>query len=132
MIDSVGSVCIFVQDQDRAKAFYTQALGFEVRGDDPLYPGASARWLAVAPPGASTEVVLYLMDDAWAHYRSVMGQTQAITFRVRDMMALAADLEAKGVPFLQEPTREPWGTYAIIQDSEGNRLLLVEPAGPGS
>ena len=47
MIDRVSTVCLFVSDQERAKAFYTEILGFELRTDAPLYPGASARWIAV-------------------------------------------------------------------------------------
>ena len=37
------------------------------------------------------------------------------------------DLKAKGVTFTQEPDPQPWGTYAMIRDSEGNQLILVEP-----
>ncbi len=127
MIDRVATICIFVRDQDRAKDFYTKALGFELRTDQPLFPGSAARWLAVAPKGAATEVILYLLDKNWQHYQSVLGQSQAITFNVTDMNAVHADLIAKGVTFIQEPDPQPWGTYAMIQDSEGNRLLLVEP-----
>jgi catechol 2,3-dioxygenase-like lactoylglutathione lyase family enzyme len=127
MIDRVGTVCVFVADQDRAKAFYTETLGFELRTDAPLYPGASNRWIAVAPAGAATEVILYLPDENWEHYRQVVGQSQALTFTVSDMDGLAAALRAKGVQFAQEPERQPWGHYAIILDSEGNRLILSEP-----
>jgi lactoylglutathione lyase len=126
MIDRVGTVSLFVSDQERAKAFYTDVLGFELRADAPLFPGSTARWIAVAPSGAETEVILYLPDDNWAHYRHVVGQSQALTLNVADMHALYADLKAKGVVFVQEPDRQPWGTFAIVQDSEGNRLLLVE------
>jgi predicted enzyme related to lactoylglutathione lyase len=49
-----------------------------------------------------------------------------LTFNVRDMSALVADLKAKGVVFTQEPDPQPWGTYAMIRDSEGNQLILVE------
>jgi predicted enzyme related to lactoylglutathione lyase len=127
MINEVGTVCVFVSDQDRAKAFYTNTLGFELRTDAPLYPGASSRWVAVAPKGAKTEVILYLPDENWEHYRQVVGQSQALTFNVTDMNALHAELKAKGVTFVQEPEQQPWGNYAIIQDSEGNRLILSEP-----
>ena len=58
MINCVGTISIVVSDQDRAKAFYTNALGFELRTDAPLYPGSTARWLAVAPEGAATEIIL--------------------------------------------------------------------------
>jgi lactoylglutathione lyase len=126
MIDRVSTVSIFVGDQDRAKDFYTRVLGFELRTDTPLFPGATARWLAVAPEGATTEVILYLPDENWEHYQQVVGKSQALTFNVRDMAALHADLKAKGVTFVQEPDVQPWGTYATIQDSEGNNLILVE------
>ena len=127
MIDRVGSVSVFVSDQDRAKEFYTNVLGFELREDAPLYPGATARWLAVAPKGAQTEVTLYLPDENWEHYRQVVGKSQALTFNVTDMKALHSNLKAKGVKFVQEPDVQPWGTFATIEDSEGNHLILVEP-----
>ena len=126
MIDRVGNVSLFVSDQDRAKEFYTKMLGFELRQDAPLYPGASSRWVSVAPPGAQTEVVLYLPDENWEHYKQVVGKSQALTFNVTDMNALHADLKAKGVKFTQEPDMQPWGNYAMIEDSEGNQLILVE------
>jgi len=125
-INRVGTICVFVNDQDRAKDFYTRVLGMELRADDPLYPGATARWLAVAPKGAETAINLYLPDENWEHYKQVMGKSQALTIDVTDMAALHASLKAKGVIFVQEPDVQPWGTSAIIQDSEGNRLILVE------
>src|SRR5689334_11268862 len=126
MINQIGTVCIFVSDQDRAKDFYTNVLGFELHSDEPIYPGAANRWLSVAPKGAATEVILYLPDENWQHYKQVVGQSQAVTFNVTDMDALYSDLKSKGVKFAQEPDKQPWGTYATIEDSEGNRLILVE------
>lgn len=126
MIDYISTVSIYVSDQERAKEFYTKMLGFELRRDEPLYPGATARWVAVAPPGAKTEAILYLPDENWEHYRQVVGKSQSVTFNVTDMTALHADLKAKGITFVQEPDVQPWGTYAMIEDSEGDRLILVE------
>ncbi|MBI5304949.1 MAG: VOC family protein [Chloroflexi bacterium] len=127
MIDRVSTVSVFVNDQDRAKEFYTKVLGFELRKDAPLYPGATARWVAVAPKGAATEVILYLPDQNWEHYKQVVGKSQALTFGVTNMKKLHAELKAKGVSFVQEPDQQPWGTYAIIADSEGNHLILSGP-----
>ena len=123
MIDAVATICIFVSDQDRAKAFYTEKLGFELREDAPMGP---SRWIAVAPAGARTEVILYKMDENWEHYRQVMGKSQAITFNVTDMAATHADLKAKGVRIAQEPDIQPWGTFMMILDEDDNGLLLVE------
>ncbi len=123
MIDAVATVCIFVNDQEKAKAFYTEKLGFELRQDSPM---GESRWIAVAPSGAHTEVILYKPDANWEHYRQVVGKSQALTFNVTDMAALYADLKAKGVRITQEPDSQPWGTFMMIQDEENNSLILVE------
>lgn len=128
MITHVGTVSLFVADQERAKKFYTEILGFELRKDAPLYPGATARWIDVAPKGAQTGIILYLPDENWTHYQQVVGKSQALTFTVTDLAATHAELVAKGVTFVQEPAIEPWGSYAILQDSEGNMLILSDGA----
>ena len=126
MITHIGTVSVFVSDQDRAKEFYTNKLGLELRRDEPLYPGATARWVEVAPKGAATEIVLDLPDENWEHYKGTVGKSQALTLIVTDIQAVYADLKGKGVVFVQEPETQPWGTYAMIEDSEGNHLILVE------
>ena len=125
-INRIGTVSLFVADQDRARDFYTRVLGFELRADEPLFPGAPSRWVAVAPRGADTELILYLPDDNWQHYKQVVGQTQALTLDINDMDEVYRQLKDKAVKFVQEPDKQPWGTYAMIEDSEGNRIILVE------
>jgi catechol 2,3-dioxygenase-like lactoylglutathione lyase family enzyme len=46
MITRLSHVNVFVEDQDRAKAFYTEKLGFEVRSDTTM---DGLRWLTVGP-----------------------------------------------------------------------------------
>jgi lactoylglutathione lyase len=129
MFKEVGTVCLFVEDQDRAKDFYTKILDFELRSDEPLYPRAQTRWVAVAPEGAKTEVILYIPDENWQHYKQVIGQSQALTFNVKDVQALYIRLKERGVKFAQIPEKQPWGTFATLIDSEGNRVILVEQPG---
>jgi catechol 2,3-dioxygenase-like lactoylglutathione lyase family enzyme len=129
MIDYVGTVCVFVDNQDRARDFYVNKLGFDLRTDQPLSPGATNRWVAVAPKDAATEIILYKVDESWEHYRQTVGKSQAITLNVTDMNAVYKDLKSKGVEFVSEPDPQPWGTYATIRDSEGNHLLLVQLPG---
>ena len=124
MNDGVSTICIFVKDQDQAKAFYTEKLGFELHQDSPM---GESRWIAVAPKGAHTEVILYKLDENWQHYQQTMGKSQALTFNVTDMSALYEDLKAQGVRIVQGPDAQPWGTYMMILDPENNGLLLVEP-----
>ncbi len=128
MTITLGTVSLFVEDQDRAKDFYTNILGFELLRDQPIYPGATNRWVAVAPAGGQTHIILYKADENWDHYKQVVGKSQAVTFNVSDMMTLYADLKAKGAQFATEPDPQPWGTSAFIIDSEGNHILFVQPA----
>ena len=125
-IDYVATISIFVANQERAKEFYTQKLGLELRADNPLYPGAEIRWIAVAPKGARTELILYLPDENWDHYKNVVGKSQPITLNVTDINSYAEILKEKGVILAHEPEVQPWGTYAVIQDSEGNNIIIVE------
>ena len=124
MIDALATVCVFVTDQDKAKAFYLDKLGFELRQDQPM--GPDSRWVAVAPPGALTQIILYKLDQNWEHYRGVMGKSQALTFNVPDMAAQYEDMKAKGVRITGEPDKQPWGTFMTILDQDDNALLLVE------
>ena len=125
-ITHVSTVSVFVSDQHRAKKFYTEVLGLELRSDNPLYPGSESRWIAVAPVGGETEIILNLPDENWEHYEGVVGKAQSITLEVKDMTATHKEFVEKGVKFVHEPEVQPWGHYTIIEDSEANKLIVVE------
>lgn len=126
MITAVGSVCVFVKDQERAKSFYMQQLGMELQHDGPMPNDTDARWISVAPPGSKTEIVLYKRGDPfWAHYEATVGAVQSITLRTDDLSATVSTLRDRGVKILQEPEDHEWGSFAMIEDSEGNTIILV-------
>jgi catechol 2,3-dioxygenase-like lactoylglutathione lyase family enzyme len=52
-VTNIGVVMFTVSDQDAALAFYTEKLGFEVRGDTSYGENNEYRWLEVAPPGST-------------------------------------------------------------------------------
>ncbi len=126
MIGRVGTALIFVQDQDRAKAFYTEKLGMQLLADVLMDPATGSRWLSVLPPGGQTDIVLRKLDDSWAHYRAALGKTQALTLQCDDIDETYRLYRSRGVRFLGEPKTEPWGRFATLVDSEGNRLILVQ------
>ena len=75
----------------------------------PAPPGAANRWLAVAPKRAKTQIILYLPDENWQHYRQVVGKSQAITLNVTNMQQLYTKLLRKGVKYIQAPDVQPDG-----------------------
>src|SRR3954469_21978503 len=57
-VSNIGVAMFTVADQDAARAFYTDKLGWEVRGDDRFGEGGEMRWLEVAPPGSTARLAL--------------------------------------------------------------------------
>ena len=57
-VTNIGVAMFPVADQDAALAFYTEKLGWEVRGDDRYGEDGSMRWLEVAPPGSTARLAL--------------------------------------------------------------------------
>ena len=57
-VSNIGVVMFTVADQDAALAFYTEKLGYEVRGDTHFGENGEMRWLEVAPPGSRARLAL--------------------------------------------------------------------------
>ena len=64
MITTIATVSVFVEDQDRAKAFYTEMLDMKLINDSEMFPGSGTRWITVAPEGCPTELSLFPMGRA--------------------------------------------------------------------
>ncbi len=124
MITTIATVSVFVEDQDRAKAFYTEKLGMKLTNDSEMFPGSGMRWITVAPEGCPTELTLFPMGEQWEHYRAAMGKPQCFTLHCDDIDQTYRELTERGVQFLGEPQKQQWGSFAILVDSEGNQIVL--------
>jgi lactoylglutathione lyase len=120
VIEFARTIAVSVADQDSAILFYTGQLGFEVKVDVQMEGGG--RWVQVAPPGAQTHLVLHsrAMVPNWAALKA------SIVFKCADTNQTAEELKAKGVKFIMEPTKMPWGTFAGFEDPDGNQFFLVD------
>ena len=67
MITAIATVTVFVEDQERAKAFYTEKLGMALTKDSEMFPGSSLRWITVAPAGCPTKLTLFPVGEQWEH-----------------------------------------------------------------
>jgi catechol 2,3-dioxygenase-like lactoylglutathione lyase family enzyme len=113
-LESVGQISIIVKDVERARSFYRDTLGlkflFEFPGMAFFDCGGVRLYLAPADtPDLGTSILYY---------------------RVTDIRATTAELESRGVSFLQQPAKvhedarhELW--LAFFKDSEGNTLALM-------
>jgi catechol 2,3-dioxygenase-like lactoylglutathione lyase family enzyme len=133
MITNVSLVTVWCLDQDAARDFYVDVLGFTPGTDATM--GEDFRWLTVFHPSQpELEITLMppgppLTPEAADFIRRQLegGQMGGLGLRVDDCRKTAEELAAKGVTILQEPADRPYGVEAVIRDVSGNWLVLVEP-----
>lgn len=133
MITNISLVTVYCLDQDQAREFYVDVLGFEPRTNVTM--GDGFRWVTVSHPNhPELEITLMLpgppLDpDAADFIRRQLekGQMGGLGLRVDDCRKTYEELTAKGVTFLQEPSDRPYGVEAVMRDNSGNWLVLVEP-----
>src|SRR5215467_11632323 len=89
-ITQLGRIFVPVSDKDKALAFYTDTLGFELRADIPF--GDGDRWVEVGPPGGEAAVALVTPMES----NQPGGQTNA-SFSTDDIDASYASLTEQGV-----------------------------------
>jgi catechol 2,3-dioxygenase-like lactoylglutathione lyase family enzyme len=119
---------IFVDDQDKAVAFYTDVLGFSKKEDVPL--GGGARWLTVVSPEAPGGPELVLEPDAHpavGPFRDALVEDGIpfTSFAVDDVYAEHERLVASGVQFTQDPTEMGPVTTAVFDDTCGNLIQIA-------
>jgi catechol 2,3-dioxygenase-like lactoylglutathione lyase family enzyme len=120
-ITQVGTVMVPVSDQDRAIAFYTDKLGFELRADIPF--GNGDRWVEVAPAGATTTIAIVAPREGEA-----VGIETRVGFSTSDVDADHAGLRAAGVDVDAEVMRmgDPVPPMFFFRDLDGNKFMVVE------
>lgn len=121
MIRRIKFVGIPVRDQDRALDFYVNTLGFQLVTDQPMGGGGlGKRWIEVKPPKGDTGVALFTPDG----HEDRIGTFANTSWECDDVEKTYEELKAKGVQFEEPPKKQPWGTFTIMKDSEGNRIVL--------
>lgn len=133
MIQKVSHVSVYVLDQEAARAFYVDKLGFEVRHDS---PAGEFRWLTIGPRGQKDlELVLLplrsspMMDEATVEAFRALVRKSAIGLGVLltpDCRKTYEELSAKGVEFMGPPVERPYGIEAMLKDDSGNWWSVVQ------
>ena len=120
---------LLVDDYDRAIAFFTEVLGFELCEDSPSLTNDDRpkRWVVVRPPGAVTGLLLARADGPAQEAgigKQFFGRV-GLFHRVQDFDATYRRMVAAGVRFLGEPRREAYGQVVVFQDPWGNKWDLL-------
>ena len=120
-VSNIGVAMFTVSDQDAALAFYTQKLGYEVRGDVRFGENDANRWLEVAPPGSTARLALNPPMNDTPGGSSIGVETPDVEGEHARLKAIEgvdvdADLmRAPGVPLMFS-----------VRDPDGNFIWVVE------
>jgi|GEM_PF-179697 len=132
VIDGISFVCLTVDDQDKALAWYTETLGVTVTMDE-AYGANGERWLSVTLPGQSPEdfpqIVLFKPDHAMEKSMG-MPETQPATnllLNTNFCSAMVDKLRDAGATIIQEATDKGYGIEAIWVDPFGNWITMMQP-----
>jgi predicted enzyme related to lactoylglutathione lyase len=105
-------VAIPVSDVDRAKAFYTEKVGFNADHDHRV--SDEIRFVQLTPPGSACSIALGtgLLD-------AQPGSVQGMQMVVSDIEAAHAELIERGIE-VSNVQVFPWGSFVFFKDPDGN------------
>lgn len=121
---------VYVDDQEKALRFYTEALGFIKKSD---FTNGSFRWLTVVSPDErdGTELQLALNDNpAVKAYQQFLfsGNQPAVNFFTDDVRADYERIKGHGAQFTMAPAEVTGATIAQLNDTCGNLVQITQLA----
>jgi len=111
-------VIVPVSDVDRAKAFYTDKIGFHADQDHRV--SETLRFVQLTPPGSACSIAIGegLTDAA-------PGSVQGLQLVVPDAAAARDELAGRGLVVGDVQTFD-WGKFVFFSDPDGNRWSVQE------
>jgi predicted enzyme related to lactoylglutathione lyase len=121
---------VYVDDQEKALRFYTEVLGFVKKAD---FSQGPFRWLTVGSPehpdGTELQLALNNSPAAKAYQQAMLQQGQpAAMFFTDDVKGDYERIKALGAQFTMPPTDVTASVIAMLNDTCGNLIQLVELA----
>lgn len=134
---NLGSMQLWVRDQDEALEFWTKKVGMEVRTDVTVAELGGFRWLTVVSPGQHSDVEIVLMaipgppmidEQTKGEIENLMskGFAGTVFLTTDDCQASYEELKARGVEFTETPEDRPYGIDAGFRDPSGNSARLTQ------
>jgi catechol 2,3-dioxygenase-like lactoylglutathione lyase family enzyme len=111
-------IAIPVSDVDRAKAFYTEKIGFHADHDHAV--SDQIRFVQLTPPGSACSIAF-----GKGLTTAAPGSVQGLQLVVADVAAARAELISRGLD-IGEVQEFPWGKFIFFSDPDGNRWAVQE------
>jgi catechol 2,3-dioxygenase-like lactoylglutathione lyase family enzyme len=118
-ITNVQLFSLPVSDQDRARDFYVDVLGFELVQDTQM--GPDLRWVTVRPPRSETAITLVTWFPSMPP-----GSVRGVVLETADLEDTVEVLRRRGAEIPGGVDTAPWGRFVELADPDGNGLILQE------
>lgn len=124
MINKIGKITLYVNNQEEAKKFWTEKLNFVVKFEQPM--GPNMKWLEVAPSeGEFTTFILYDKNLMRKQNPSTNVEHPSIILSTSDLEEAHKKMKENGVE-VEDIMKMPYGSMFSFKDQDGNGYLLRE------
>jgi lactoylglutathione lyase len=123
MINRVGKITVYVENQEAAKDFWLNKMNFVLKFEQQMGPNMA--WIEVGPSeNEFTTLVLY-SKAAMMKQKPAAVAHPSILFSTTDIESAYEKMKQNGVQ-VEEMMRMPFGTMFTFRDQDGNEYILRE------
>jgi lactoylglutathione lyase len=123
MINKIGKVTVYVQDQEAAKDFWINKVGFVLKHEMPM--GPEAKWIEVGPSESEFTTLVLYSKSSMEQFKPEKVSHPSVLFSTNDIESAYKQMQENGVK-VDEMLRMPFGTMFSFYDQDGNDYLLRE------
>lgn len=124
MINKIGKITLYVNNQDEAKKFWTEKLNFVVKFEQQMGPGM--KWIEVGPSESEfTTFVLYDKNLMRVQNPKTNVSHPSIILSTNDIESTYSQLKANSVE-AGELMKMPYGKMFSFKDQDGNEYMVRE------
>ncbi|MDZ5473357.1 VOC family protein [Bacillus sp. 31A1R] len=123
MINKIGKITVYVQDQEQAKDFWLNKLGFVLKFEQQMGPNMS--WIEVGPSEDEFTTLVLYSKSAMEKQKPSKVAHPSVLFSTTDIESAYEKMTQNGVK-VDEMMRMPFGTMFTFYDQDGNDYILRE------
>lgn len=124
MINKIGKITIYVNNQEEAKKFWTEKMGFVVKFEQEMGPGM--KWIEVGPSESEfTTFVLYSKEAMRGQNPNTNVEHPSVLLSTTDIDTTYGELRDNGVE-LGKLMVMPYGKMFSFKDQDGNSYIIRE------
>ncbi|WP_416435239.1 VOC family protein [Priestia megaterium] len=118
-----GKVTVYVKDQEEAKDFWIDKIGFVLKMEQPMGPDFS--WIEVGPSDDEFTTLVLYSKEAMEQQKPEAVAHPSILFSTNDIEAAYEKMKQNGVK-VEDLLKMPFGTMFSFKGQDGNDYLLRE------